>query len=218
MAFIPISHCFQVVVKQSLGGSSFPVNVYHLDATSFYPLTQSLADQIADVFEDAYENSALQGLLSTAWQINEIQVTDLTSSSSPQFNGAFDAIVGTDVTDPLPAQTCGMIEWGTALRGRSYRGKTFISGFCEDGSGGGPTATVVTRLGDFATDLRTNLAALPAPLVIASRFSGTHLAPPDSRGRVRLVPTPRVAGVMTPVTFHAAETQWKTQRRRAFPG
>lgn len=218
MAFIPVPHCWEVKLSWSLGGSSFPVNIFHIDGTVPGTLTQGQANGIAEIFEGALESSNIQAFQHTGMNLLDVQVTDLSTSTAPQFHGTFDAYAGLDTTDPLPAQTAGMIEWTTALRGRSYRGKTFFAGFCEDGSGGGPTTALVNALDAFGLNIRTGLSGNNIPLVIASKFSGSHLVGPDARGRVRLVPTPRVTGIMTPVVASAAETQFKTQRRRSFPG
>jgi hypothetical protein len=218
MAFIPVPGTWEIAVKQIFGNAVFPVNTYYVKPNAPTTLDQSHADFVAELIENAYESSGLQARMATTWALDEIVVTDLTSTTAPSILGSFDALAGTDATETLAPQTAGMIEWGTSLRGRSFRGRTFLTGFCEDSNIGTPTAAAQVAMQDFAGTLVTGLGTGGYPMQVVSRFSGTHLQGPDLRGRIRLVPTPRVTGLATPITTAVAETVWKTQRRRTLPG
>jgi len=150
-----------------------------------------------------------------------VVVTDLTSATSPQFIGVHDALVGGDGGQLLNPNQCGMIEWVTALRGRSFRGRWFQSGFTEASNDGGiiqPGAR--NALNNFAQDLILAFRIVGPPswdLAVVSRFSGMQTNT-TGRGRLRRIPIPRVTGLATPITLSEIETVWKSQRRRAMIG
>lgn len=217
MPFIPVANTLQIRVTQSVAGVTAPVNNYHIKYDAPPGLTQGLADGIAEALENLYESSTLNAHLSTAWSITEILVTDLTSAGAPQFAGAFDPIAGTDAADLLPTQDAALINWITATRGRSFRGKTYHAGFSEAQSNGSPTAALLTALESFASGLQSTFTVVGQELAVVSRFSGSALTPGPG-GQVLLRPSPRVAGVATPITSHHIDRQWHTQRRRGQRG
>jgi len=208
-------------VNQVFNFGKHVVNTTYIKWSAAPALTQATADAIAELIENAYETSGLSALLHTSWSLDTIIVTDLASAAAPQFTGAHDALVGGDGGQLINPSQCGMIEFGTALRGRSFRGRWFQSGFTEASNDGGiiqPGA--ITALGGFGNALVVQLHSSGPPsqdMAVVSRFSGmqTNLT---GRGRLRRVPIPRTAGLATPITTVAAETVWKSQRRRAMPG
>jgi hypothetical protein len=221
MPFIPVPRTVQMAVKQTFGGIPL-VNLCYFTVSGSVPvITQGLADTIAELIEAQYEASGLAALLSGAWTFDSVTVTDLTSSSAPQFDGHADPLQGGDGAQVLDGSTCGMIEWATGLRGRSFRGRWFQTGFTVASNvGGKPAPAIVTALTDFGNLMIGAFHASGPPsedLAVVSRFSGMQLNT-TGRGRLRRVPVPRVAGIATPITGAAGETVWKSQRRRAFVG
>lgn len=65
----------------------------------------------------------------------------------------------------------------------------------------GSLLTLVSQgvLQDAAEALHNAMSAVGPAHVIVSRYSGTHLEGPDSKGRIKLVPTKRLAGVTNTV-------------------
>jgi hypothetical protein len=180
-------------------------------------LDQSLADTVAGVFHDAWEDSGLLTILHTQWSIDEYVVTDLSTATAPQFTSVPGQQVGANGAQPLPGQVQAMIDWRTGERGRSFRGRTFFAGFTEGDSDGTPSSTAIAGLNTWASGLIGDLSADSIPLVILSKFSGTHLVSlPD--GQVVKRPLARANGIGTAVVSGVAEDVWKTVRRRAYPG
>lgn len=217
MGFIPCPNAVEVSMRGTLAARISWQSSLVIDFSSSLPLTQTNANGIADIFGDAWEDSGILGQLSTGWTLDEYVITDLTTSGSPQFTSTHGTQVGTNGAQVLPGQTQAMIDWRTATRGRSFRGRTFFVGFTEADSDGTPSATVQTNLNTWASGLLGDLNSGSIPLVVLSRFSGTHLVP----GRANQIlsrPLPRASGIMTPIVSGTAEEVWKTQRRRAFPG
>jgi hypothetical protein len=196
------------------------VNVFYIKFGAHVTLNQAGADAWAGAFEDAFDTSGIATYLSTDTKIDHIVVTDLDSVGAPQFLGAFDAFAGASGADYLPLQTAGMIEWQTALRGRSFRGKTFLAGFTEAASDGAPVAGLLTdldALGDALIDAIHDTGPPTRDLAVVSRFSGSQLVDIGG-GQIVKRPLPRAEAIATAITGRSSETVWKTQRRRAFPG
>jgi hypothetical protein len=218
MAFIPVPSTIQINLKGNSGGSSTWEMVHYVDGIASGSMSQTLADGIAAVFATARSSSGLTGLLWTGWSLTSAVFTELSTQTGLQFTSAVANGVGTSSADPLPAQNAALINWHTALRGRSYRGRTFVPGFTETDSGGGLTSTLVTALTSYAGDLISGINSYLAgsgDLVVVSRFSGTHLESGPG-GQLLRRPTPRVTGLSTPITIATVDNAWKTQRRRAF--
>lgn len=218
MPFIPVAYTWKIAVTGFMAGKPW-VNVYHLFTS--LGLTQAYADMVENEIEGAYSVSGLLAYESTLWSATNVQVTDLTSSSSPQFNSVIDDVVGTDNGEVLPTQVNGMLDWRTAARGRSFRGRTFLNGFTEAGSAGAsPTAGCLAAMQAFGNAMINNFTASFAAgsgLEIVSLYSG-KMANPNAGGNRRTVPMPRAAGVTSLITTVSAEEVWKTQRRRAIAG
>jgi hypothetical protein len=217
MAFIPVPDTWEVRVESRLTSAPNQINTYHYKTPPATALSQARATLMASGIEDAYESSGLNTYLSTAWSIDNIRVTELATVTGLQFQGVFDALSGLDSTEILPPQIAAGIEWFTALRGRSFRGRTFHGGFCEDGSNTAPVAGLITALGSFATALGTDFTGLGIVPSVVSRYSGTHLVAGPG-GQTLRRPLPRVTGLSTPITSHSIETVWNTIRRRSVQG
>lgn len=166
-------------------------------------LTQGIADDFADAFASAL--GEITDFISDQFEWTGITITDLRTEGGPQFdsNSSF-PVDGGAGTQPLPLQTAGMISWGTARRGRAFRGRTYICGWSEAyGNGAHMESAAHTALQAFAD-------ALLAPglsLGVISRYV-TDPGPPK-------VLVPRDPGIITDITSAVAHDLWKTQRRRA---
>jgi hypothetical protein len=215
MGFIP-SNSYKIDMHGHLAARIEWASSLHVMASGI-ALSQANADSIAANIGDAWEDSGLLAYLSTGWSLDKYVVTDLQSSSAPQYESVSGIQTGADAGQVLPGQTAGMIEWGTAHRGRSFRGRSFFCGFTENASDGLPLVGVVQALTLFASGLIGDMNTLGFPLAVVSNFSGTHLVNLPNGETVKR-PTPRANGLVTQITRGLGEEVWKTQRRRAFPG
>jgi len=146
----------------------------------------------------------LLGGLSDSWDGVSCVVTDLTTATSPQFTATtFTPLAGTDSTNDLPWQTAALVSWTTGTRGRSYRGRTYLGGFCEDQSDGRDIgATLIAAIEDWR-----DIILADGNFGVISRYSGVD---PDTH-----LPIPRDEGIISTFTDGTVHPLWRTQRRRA---
>lgn len=199
MAFQPCP-AVEVVIRGGLDADLDMVNVYHwpLDFGAG-PHTQGLADILSEALYDAYV--LLQGFYSTSTTWVDVITTDLRTEGAPQFtsqSGGF-PITGTDATNPMPNEVAALVSWNTALRGKSFRGRTYLSGFCEDGSAGNsPTGGLTAVLTSFAAAIVTP----DAPATAFCVLSRVH-------NKVQ-----RATGVTNLITGSKVSPLWCSQRGR----
>jgi hypothetical protein len=189
-----VTDALQVTVHGTSASSEILENVFGIVFTG--TLTQAYADAVSDYFATAY--TELQGGTADDVSYNSVTVTDLRTVDGPQFESTSSwPIVGTDSGDMLPLQTAGLISWYTARRGRSFRGRTYLGGFCENFSSGAHIdSTLHTAIAAFADDLLSTSNYLG----IISRYESGVLRDP---------------GIITPITSRVVHDLWATQRRRA---
>lgn len=198
MAFIPVEDAAEAVVTYHVGAITFQ-NVFGYNITP--PLTSVAAAHIASVLVDAY--SELLGAQKTTVEYDSCVVTDVSSITGPQFSPSFVVGPGTDTAELLPYQSAALISWSTDTRGRSYRGRTYLTGFCEDHSSGRDLSTdLKNALGEFA-----DLIVGDGDFCVLSRYELNPTPPPSS--------IPRTLGIATPITGSTVHPLWRTQRRRA---
>jgi hypothetical protein len=143
-----------------------------------------------------------------SWLLDDFIVTDRRAAGAPQFHSPPSVpLVGGDSSQPLPGMVNALVSWSTAFRGREGRGRTFLTGFCEDSSnGGGIEGATQTALADFADSIVSTTA-----YVVASLYKGVAIATSGSR---RKKPIPRAAGVTHQILGSTQAPAWYTQRRR----
>lgn len=181
------------------------VNVFNVERGGS-DLDQTEADAIKLAI---YGNwvSELAPLISNTVTLDRVTITDLNAVNNPQF------IYGTTDTgalsdNPIPNQAAGVITWRTVIRGRSFRGRSYIGGFTEAHSAGSaPDAAVITALDSFATSVIADTGTAGHPLVVVSRY---HQVVPGTPPTV-----PRTTNISTLVIAHNTDQAWKTQRSRA---
>jgi hypothetical protein len=186
-----------IVVNASLDDIPF-VNIFGFRLED--PLEEAGANAIAGVLDDAY--GELTGALSDRWLLNNYVVTDLRTADGPQFLVDSD-VNGDDGANPLPFQTAALISWKTSRRGRSFRGRTYIGGFCEDHSDGR----------QLSTDLKNALEDFTGHVEGAGYFGVISLFEPNPSPPPSSVA--RDPGILTLISSHSVHGFWRTQRRRA---
>jgi len=201
MAFIPVDDGGTVVLHGTGPSGVVYENVLGIQLSG--ALDQAATDSISDLIATAFDGN-ISDYLSDTVSYNGITVTDLRTETGPQFDSDEGwPLVGASSGHALPLQTCALITWGTGLRGRSYRGRTYIGGYSETYSNGAHMESAAhTGLADFADGiLATNLFG------VISRFSG--FTEPGH------VPVKRDPAIITPFESRIAHDLWATQRRRA---
>lgn len=198
----------EVRVHFVLANAEEMINVHNVEAGATV-LDATLAQDLADAYEATWTTN-LQSHVSTSVLLDKIVVTDLRTANGPQFTITVGA-EGLDATNPLPAQIAAVVRWTTNTRGRSYRGRTYLGGFCEDDSAGQNMSVALTSdLNTFATSLPVSFSSALGDMVIVSRY---HQVVPGTPPTV-----PRVTNITTPVTGSYVDLYWHTHRSRAVRG
>jgi len=188
----------RVACSGSLPGSERWVNVFHVirETPTGAQFTSAEASTIASDFLTFY--SAIDSVLSTEWDIDEIIVRDQQEIGAPAYNVTITPESG-DVNDAdLPNQVALVVSWLTNLTGRRHRGRTYLAGFTETSSvqsspfGAGIDTTARTTIGTACGNLLAELSGDGFPLVVFSRVATS--AEEVTRARIGVT--------------------WDTQRRR----
>lgn len=196
MAFQPIADAGQAVVRGTLADGRRFMNVFGISIPGAW--NQGVADAYAESLSDAYEG--LAGGMNANTVYNDVVLTDLRTEGAPSFESTSGAwpIFGTDSAQELPFQTAAVVTWRTALRGKSFTGRTYLGGFTEAFSDGRDiSATLLTAINAWATSILTDL---PGDFGVISRRHNDE---------------ERLIGVFTPFTGFTVRPFWRTQRRRA---
>lgn len=184
------------------------LNVHNCDIGAA-TLDFTLANAIAGAYVAAW-TAELQSSIADTVSIDGIVVTDLRTTTGPSFDLAY-TVPGTETSQLLPGQVAAVVKWKTALRGRSYQGRTYLGGFGEDQSAGqSPSPTCLTAIQDFADALIGGLSTANADLSIVSRYEPNPSPPPGS--------IPRVTNIRTAVSSAQVDQAWHTHRSRALKG
>lgn len=145
--------------------------------------------------------SSLKARQSSALSLERIVCTDFTSKYTPrtEYTTAL-PVAGTNATAPAANNVAAVISWHTAMRGRSYRGRTYHVGLCAD------QVSASTLAGGEAALLSTAYNALMTAindatyeLVVASQYNEGQW---------------RAQGVHTPITSLSVDSNLASQRRR----
>jgi hypothetical protein len=126
-----------------------------------------------------------------------------TPPSPPCWDTANQGLGGV-VGDVNPRQTCGVVSKGTALAGRKYRGRLYLSfpGESDNAVNGVPAASYAASLTGFLNNLRL-------PVNVVSGGATAVLLP-----CIYHRPVPPAAFFVTNITSITLRTIWGTQRRR----
>lgn len=149
--------------------------------------------------------ATMRACISNRMLHEEVYFVDLTSETAGvQTRPAFENPGGALTEEAVPNNAAFCITHRTALRGRSYRGRTYVGGLGNsqvDGNVVVPFAVTNTVLAFNAT--RETLAADNVTFMIVSRYHNG---------------APRVGGLRTPVSLSLAIDNVVDSQRRRLPG
>ena len=199
MQFIPVSDTASLeLVFDALGQKC--ENVIHVKAGTT-PITESGLADVCEAVVDWYTTSGKVQVYDGT-SLTKIVAKDLTSSTGPAIEyttGLPLEGTGSGAT-ALPLNVTAVISLGTALRGRSYRGRIYQIGLGSNWVSGnvldsGYRNNLVSSYGGLVTAI----SAAGWTLVVVSKFHNK---------------APRTAGVATTVTSVSVDTNVDSQRRR----
>lgn|SRR5690348_8917302 len=194
--YIPVENVAQVNLVLSMSGE-VAENVFHVhQAGAFAPA--DLAN-IANLFHGWWGNK-IGPLVTAACSLVEIRVVDLTTQTSGAYDTGVTGMSGTASGEALPNNVAALISWGTANRGKSFRGRTYIGGLAStDFTQNQLNDAAQSALADAGNSLKTSVDDGGYELGIVSYCSNKVW---------------RTAGIFTPVVSLTAEKKLRSQRRR----
>lgn len=171
----------------------------------------------------AADLTALGGLLLTWWgtnigplasqglQVREVVCTSMHSAVAPQATSTpSGALTGGSVNEIMPNNVSMTVSFRTGLRGRSFRGRNYVTGLTIDQVTGNQIIPAVVA--DFIAAyeaLGTAISGSGWTWIVASRFSGVD---PTTKK-----PIPRAAGVTEPVIAVVVVDAFVDSQRRRLP-
>lgn len=197
MAFVPVPHgAFVEVIgqifQQTVENTLWIYSAEEWDTTSLLNVAQIVADWWGD---------NIAALVSDSFTLSTVRATAMYSQYGPT-NEYLPTIgnIGLKSSPALPLNVTLAIKFGTPFRGRSFRGRNFVVGLCENMVTG--NEIIVSDRDGYIDAYNALPAALAAAdyshMVCSRRFNGAD----------------RGEGVLTGVTFYSADTFIDSQRRR----
>jgi hypothetical protein len=208
MPFVPVPDTVMVEAVFELHGQVVENTYYFVSAVPWTEVNiTSLLDELRIVI-----TSTLLPLLSSAITLVRMVGTLLDAADALKIVMAVPAgAAGGQASAGLPNNSAYVVTFNTTGRGRSGRGRNYISGLCTVQETDANTVTSAFRTGllAFYSELKAAASEIAATMVVVSRFSGV-----DADGK----PIPRTVGVTKAITsFTTADLTLDSQRRR-LPG
>jgi len=201
MAFIPIPGCASAVIEGSYYSNPI-ITVLHFAKAGGGDFSASDCAALAGIVATAWPFFMLP-VMSNQYSFISAKVTDQSDEFGPSSTvSAFPPVFGAQTSPGLPGHTTLVMTHRTALRGRSFRGRTYMPGLTEDGVVGNTVeAARSLALGTAFNDFMADVTGAGYVFVIASRYTGN---------------APRVTGLATPVTSSGfRDNIVDSQRRRS---
>lgn len=183
MSFIPVPNVIKLEVVYVIGTSQ-QVNVYHV--TTAGPIDLTKVQAAVNVLQTwvAGETGAL---ISNTARLAYIKGTDLTEENSFYylFTPTDNTYDGTRPSPILPSNVTMAVKHLTGRAGRSYRGRTYVIGLCEDQVTGDSVAdTTVNGWIAAFQELQTSFSEASMAWVVVSY---THNKIPRAQGEANLI-------------------------------
>lgn len=198
MGFVPVPLTASVELIYEVMGQRCE-NVFHAKAGIAW--SESSLTDLAETFKDWFIADG-KGIMSSNTALSKIVCKDLASKSGPAIEYQTGLPISGTISNiqACPLNVTAAVSFGTALRGRSYRGRVFQIGLN------------VGQIADNAlnSQYRAELISVYASLVSAVSTGGWDLAV-VSRYTNK---APRSTGVATPITSVSVENALDSQRRR----
>jgi hypothetical protein len=202
--FVPLPNGVQVVIQGKLFGQTIQ-NVFYVVLPSAPGPTD--VQGVAEDFESWFHTHVLPGI-SSDYTLERVTASDWTSPTGSQYILSEPTPVAGGADPPtLPNSVAAVISLHTALRGGSFRGRSYLAGIPEAATDTPNTLAPARAAGFDAAyvEIPGYNVTSPYALVIASFYSGV-----GTDGK----PIPRVTGIGTPVNAIAVDIVLGNQRRR----
>lgn len=171
MPFTPITNTIRLVFFFSNGAR----NVMHVvPKTGASPFGLTVVTDAANEAEVAYTDSILTQQ-SAAVTLDEISATDISVANGATFTTTV-GVAGSVAGTRLPDNVALVASWATAISGRSFRGRSFITGIpssAADADGKQVTQAFRDGMDTEAASFKSSMGAGDFDLAVASPTLGT---------------------------------------------
>lgn len=198
------------------------INVIGARVNGAVTFDQALANVLGSAIKSAF-TSYLGGVMPGSSTLMAVGVRDLRTDNQAEFRDTTPPVSGTAIGDAMPAGDAVCITHRTALSGKSYTGRTYISGFDEsqNNSVGQAAATAATAAITFLNAIGGALSGNGMAIAVLSRPSEakvTQEITTHADGTTTVRTLSRVTaktGAATPIVSHESRNAfWESQRRR----
>lgn len=210
MAVSPvISGCGTIKLVWTNGTRTW-LNVLGFKATGTFPVVDvAFANFIHGNVSSAMASSGLASHLAIPTQFTRIMVRSLNSPNAAEISSTSAVVPGTAAGDTLPLSVACCVTLRTALAGKSFRGRVYLSGFAEgeNDATGRITAAANNSAAAFITALNSAMNGNGVPLAVLSKPRDQVVIPEKTR--------PANTGQGNIITAAIVrDTKWESQRRR----
>lgn len=197
MAFIRLPLGIRIAVEYNWNGKVV-VNIYHVTTTD--PITTIKLETIANVFKDVF-TASLMSFISEQISLSSVSALNLDVPNGERvIVPVVPTVPGSYTGDSVSNNVASVVSLKTALTGRSFQGRSYMSGIPEaEVSQNDLGTTIIVGIGNAFVALTGGLTAVDAILSVAS---------------FRAAGVPRGEGVATPVDSFFINKRVDTQRRR----
>lgn len=198
------------------------INVLGARVTGSVTFDEALANALATIIKGAFP-AQVGDLMPPSTQLMTIGIRDLRTDNQAEFRDTQAPVAGTAVGDAMPAGDAICVTNRTALSGKSFTGRTYLSGWTEaqNGPGGTVDLTAATRAVGFVDVCRNALAGNGMAFAVLSRPSEEKITVETTNhadGTTTLRTISHVkAKTGTATVVVASESRnafWESQRRR----
>lgn len=204
MPFVPAENVVLVEMRFRAFGQRIENTLWmkHQDSSDW---THDTAEQVADALLGNF--SALGDIcFCPDVVLHEIQVTDMTTATSPAWIFPAGDLAGVHSGNSLPLNATLAISFRTAGRGRSSRGRNYVPALPEDEVIGNTVDNdYLTLIQDYYVGIASAIDGIdsPAALVVVSRMSGGE---------------PRETALVQPITSITVTDGYVDSQRRRLTG
>lgn len=196
MAFQSVIDGISLVINQEFHGVPI-ANVLHYKS-SVTPIPLSLLQDLCNNFW-THAGYALRGMMSSDWKLVSVIATDLTSELGLQATYAPGGGMTGQLGVGLPGSVAGVVSLATAYRGRSFRGRIYLSGIPESLVAGNELDTAWHSAAASFVDGLLTMNLSNVQLAVCSRVHNG---------------VKRQAGIVNVVTDYFINREVDSQRRR----
>lgn len=217
--FIP--NAAQLSLFWSLAGQ-LGINVIGASQTGGVVFNQALAEALGSAIKAAFTTN-LSIHMPAASRLVRVGIRSLSSPNLPIFRDTGAIVSGAAAGDPMPMQISQCITFRTARSGKSYRGRTYLSGWGElvNDVNGLQSTTSATAGVAFMQAVSNALTAQQLTMAVLSRpaYESNLVRTTIVPGGENIVDTishvtPKAGSFQNIVAIESRNAIWETQRRR----